>query len=80
MAVLGLHCFSGFISSHSKRGYCLIVVCGLLTVGASLVKSTDSTVFDFWASVLAASGLQSTGSVTVGLAALGHVGSSQTRD
>ena len=56
------------------------MVCGLLTVGASLVKSTDSTVFDFWASVPAASGLQSTGSVTVGLVALGHVGSSQTRD
>ena len=80
MAVLGLHCFSGFISSCSKRGYCLIVVCGLLTVGASLVKSTDSTVFDFWASVPAASGLQSTSSVTVGLVALEHVGSPQTRD
>ena len=37
LAVLGLHCSVGFAVVGRERGHSLVVVCGLLTVVASLV-------------------------------------------
>ena len=72
--MLGLHCRVDFSLVAESGGYSLVAVRGLLTVATSLVAEHR-----FWgmqASVVVASGLQSTGSVVVmlGLVALWHVG------
>ena len=54
MALLGLHCFTGFS---------LVAVCGLLIAEASLVA--EHKLWGTWASVVAAPGLYSTCSVEI---------------
>ena len=64
----------------ASRGYSLVAVCGLLIAVASLVA--EHGLEAMWASVFAARGFYSTGSVFVvhGIAAPRYVGSSWTRE
>ena len=63
LTVLDLHCCKGFFSSCSKWGLLSSCDCRLLTVGAFLVA--EPRFQSVWASVVAAPGLQSTGSIVV---------------
>ena len=56
MAVLGLHCCTGFSLVVVSRGYTLVAVSRLLIAVASLVAEHELS--GTWASVLAAHGLR----------------------
>ena len=58
LAVLGLCCCSGFSPVMASGGHCLVVVCRLLIVVASLV---EHRLWSVWASVVSARGLSSYG-------------------
>ena len=58
LAVLGLFCCSGFFPVMASGGHCLVVVCRLLIVVASLV---EHRLWSVWASVVSARGLSSYG-------------------
>ena len=57
MAIVGLHCCSGFSLVGMSRGYSLVEVSGLLTVVASLVA--ENRLQGMWASTVTTSGLSS---------------------
>ena len=63
LTVLDLHCCKGFFSSCSKWGLLSSCDCRLLTVLAFLIA--EPRFQGVWASVVAAPGLQSTGSIVV---------------
>ena len=68
--MLGLHCYTGFSLVVVNGGYSLAVMCRLLIAVASLVGSMGSGVWSVQAQQL----------WPESLAALRHVGSSQTKD
>ena len=55
--VMGLHCCEGFSLVAVRRGYSLVVLCGILIAGASLV--VEHGLYSRWASVVVAPGLNS---------------------
>ena len=68
--MLGLPCCAGLYLVAVSRGYSLAAVSGLLIAVASLLVEHRLSVFGLnncgmWASVVAAQGLQSTGSIVV---------------